>query len=235
LTTDRFIRQADFVPRESITERNVTVIGVGAIGRQVAVMLASIGVTKLRVIDHDTVEETNVVTQGYNQGDIGTPKVEVVKDEVLGIYPECEVEAEACRFLVGRHVREGETYFVCVDSITVRQEIWNAVKNSYGLVVDGRMLGETMQVLAVSNGGPERELLTYDNSFFDESEAATGRCTGQATVYTAAIAAGLMVHQFTRWLREALLEPHMMLDLPSADYMAVETTTPQPEEATAEG
>ena len=38
-----------------------TVVGVGAIGRQVALQLAAIGIPKLQLIDHDTVEPVNLV------------------------------------------------------------------------------------------------------------------------------------------------------------------------------
>src|SRR5262245_14722375 len=55
LTTDRFTRQADLVPRDRLEGLTVTVIGVGAIGRQVAVQLASIGARRLQLIDFDTV------------------------------------------------------------------------------------------------------------------------------------------------------------------------------------
>ena len=38
---DRFSRQADIVPRERILDCSATVIGVGAIGRQVAIQLTA--------------------------------------------------------------------------------------------------------------------------------------------------------------------------------------------------
>ena len=40
---DRFERQSQIVPRERLADLRVTVIGVGAIGRQVAVQLAKQG------------------------------------------------------------------------------------------------------------------------------------------------------------------------------------------------
>jgi len=49
----------------------VTVIGVGAIGRQVALQLASIGVRRLQLVDFDAVDLTNVTTQGYLAEDVG--------------------------------------------------------------------------------------------------------------------------------------------------------------------
>jgi tRNA A37 threonylcarbamoyladenosine dehydratase len=73
--TDRFIRQQDLVPSQALERITATVIGVGAIGRQVALQLAALGVRRLQLIDFDLVEETNVTTQGYFASDIASPKV----------------------------------------------------------------------------------------------------------------------------------------------------------------
>jgi molybdopterin/thiamine biosynthesis adenylyltransferase len=54
----------------------VTVIGIGAIGRQVALQLAAIGVRRLQLVDFDRVDDTNITTQGYFETDIGRPKVQ---------------------------------------------------------------------------------------------------------------------------------------------------------------
>ena len=56
--TDRFLRQRDLVSTEKLANTPVTVIGVGAIGRQVAMQLAALGVMRLQLIDFDTVERT---------------------------------------------------------------------------------------------------------------------------------------------------------------------------------
>ena len=73
---NRFARQDGLVPRHIMAPLNVTVIGVGAIGRQVALQLAALGVRKLQLVDFDTVEITNVTTQGYLKQEIGLSKVE---------------------------------------------------------------------------------------------------------------------------------------------------------------
>ncbi len=61
-TPDRFSRQADLVPRTRLTELDVTVIGVGAIGRSLALQLAALGAPRLTLIDFDTVDVTNLTT-----------------------------------------------------------------------------------------------------------------------------------------------------------------------------
>jgi sulfur carrier protein ThiS adenylyltransferase len=47
------VGQQELVLRQRIAGETVTVIGVGAIGRQVALQLAALSVTKLRLLDFD--------------------------------------------------------------------------------------------------------------------------------------------------------------------------------------
>ena len=61
----RFIRQQELVPREALAPLRITVIGIGAIGRQVALQLAAIGTVRLTLIDFDDVDASNITTQGY--------------------------------------------------------------------------------------------------------------------------------------------------------------------------
>jgi sulfur carrier protein ThiS adenylyltransferase len=60
------------------------------------------------------------------------------------------------------------------------------------------MLGEVLRVLAVADS-VGRDY--YPTTLFAPGEAQPGRCTARSTIYAAGIAAGLMVHQCTRWLR----------------------------------
>ncbi len=79
---DRFVRQRELVPAERLAELTVTVIGVGAIGRQVALQLAAIGVRKVQLVDFDRVDTTNITTQGYLQSDVGVLKVHATAEAI---------------------------------------------------------------------------------------------------------------------------------------------------------
>jgi len=61
------------------------------------------------------------------------------------------------------------------------------------------MLGEIIRVLVVSS---TNNFGQYSENLFPQAEAQTGTCTSRSTIYAASIAAGIMTHQFTRWLRE---------------------------------
>ena len=140
MTTDRFVRQAELVPQSPLAELMVTVIGVGAIGRQAALQLAAIGVKRLQLVDFDTVEVTNVTTQGYALADIDMAKVAATSYAVWAISPTTDVVTVADRFRPQHAL--GPAVFCCVDSITARQAIWRTIQNSSRFWCDGRMLGE---------------------------------------------------------------------------------------------
>lgn len=194
--TDRFVRQADLVPRERFHDLTATVIGVGAIGRQVALQLASVGVPRIQLIDFDTVDESNITTQGYGQHDLLQPKTDACRTTMANIDPDIDVVTVPDRYRPSYTV--GDAVFCCVDSITAREAIWRGVCSSVRFWCDGRMLGEILRIVTV-DGPHSRE--RYPETLFSQSEAEPGRCTARSTIYTANIAAGLMLHQFTRWLR----------------------------------
>ncbi len=212
-TSHRFERQADLVPQSRLQELLVTVIGVGAIGRQVALQLAAIGIRRLQLIDFDHVEATNVTTQGYRTADIGQSKVSATTNDVRQIDATVEVESVEDRFRPKQQI--GEAVFCCVDSISARSAIWKAVAPTCHFWSDGRMLGEVMRVLTVTDSSDRDH---YATTLFDQTEAEPGRCTARSTIYTANIAAGLMLHQFARWLRSQPVDRDLTLNLLASEF-----------------
>ena len=51
----------------------------------------------------------------------------------------------------------------------------------------------------------------------DDPAAYQGSCTAKTTIYCANVAAGLMLAQFTKWLRGLPIEPDIALNLLSAE------------------
>ena len=76
------------------------------------------------------------------------------------------------------------------------------------------MLGEVMRILIATDTESND---SYTNSLFSQSEAQSGACTSRSTIYAASIAAGLMVHQLTRWLRQHSLDRDITLNLLSSE------------------
>ncbi len=211
---DRFDRQAELVPRERILQESVTVIGVGAIGRQVALQLTALGVPRLQLIDHDLVEKNNITTQGYQAADIGRPKVEATADACRQLEPLISVAVIFDRFRSAQQL--GNTVFCCVDSISTRATIWRSIERRCQFWADGRMLGEVMRTLVATADQGRRH---YATTLFAQSETQVGRCTSRSTIYTASLAAGLLVHQYTRYLRGATVDVDVTFNLLAGEYV----------------
>jgi molybdopterin/thiamine biosynthesis adenylyltransferase len=212
---ERFARQQELVPHDRLCETKVTVIGVGAIGRQVALQLAAMGAHRLQLVDFDTVEWTNVTTQGYLAADVGRTKVVATTEAVQQIDPSIDVELVQDRYRPRLNV--GEAIFCCVDSISARAAIWRSAAARAHFWADGRMLGEVIRVLVVAD---ERGRHSYPTTLFAQSQAQPGRCTARSTIYTANIAAGLVVHQFARWLRGLPVDCDASLNLLAGEWAA---------------
>ncbi len=209
---DRFERQQDLVPQQRLSEVACTVIGVGAVGRQIALQLAAIGARRLQLVDFDEVDLSNLTTQGYFAADIGQAKVLATAAAIGRLDESIDIEAVQNRYRP--RLETGKAVFCCVDSISARAAIWRSLRDRCRFWADGRMLGETLRVLTAVDEPSRAE---YASTLFAQSEAQTGSCTSKSTIYAASITAGLMVHQFTRWLRDIPADQDLVLNLLSAE------------------
>lgn len=211
-TPDRYLRQRDLLPPERLADLAVTVVGVGAIGRQVALQLAAIGTGPLTLVDFDTVELHNLPTQGYTEADLGRLKVHATAEACRQLNRQSVIHARSRRFSRSRDA--AGVLFACVDSIETRRHIAEAVCTSASLFIDTRMSAEVLRILAVDRPAGWDG---YRRSLFAPEQAHQGACTSRSTLYTASIAAGLAVGQFARWLRQLPVEADLMLNLLSSE------------------
>ncbi len=207
-SNERYSRQRDIVPAERIAACKATVIGIGAIGRQVALQLTAMGIPHLQLVDFDVVETSNLASQGYLEEDLGALKVHATAALCRQINSSIEVIPVPERFR--RSMEIGNVVFVCVDQIDTRRLIWEAVKDKIGFFCDARMSAEVLRVLTVCDSTSRTH---YPTTLFRTEEAFVGPCTAKTTIYCANIAAGLMLAQFTKYLRQLPVDPDIQLNL----------------------
>ena len=78
------------------------------------------------------------------------------------------------------------------------------------------MRGEILRILTAADAVSRKH---YPTTLFPQQEAQVGTCTSRSTIYAAAIAAGLMVHQLVRWLREQPVEADVSLNLLASEMV----------------
>lgn len=92
---EQFSRTAQLLGNENVEklfDKHVIVFGVGGVGGYVVEALARSGIGKISIVDNDVINESNINRQIIAlHSTIGKQKVEVLKNRILDINPECQV------------------------------------------------------------------------------------------------------------------------------------------------
>jgi len=113
--------------QQRILDGHVLVIGAGGLGSPVALYLGSAGVGHLTVVDHDTVDVTNLQRQvAHTLERVGQPKVDSIVQAVAAINPEVRVTPVAARAdaaLLDTLVAQADVVLDCCDNFATRHLI----------------------------------------------------------------------------------------------------------------
>ena len=78
---------------EKLRNSRVIVFGVGGVGSYTVEALARSGVGQITMVDFDEISESNINRQLHSlRSTIGKSKIDVMKDRILDINPDCKVE-----------------------------------------------------------------------------------------------------------------------------------------------
>lgn len=100
----------------------IHIIGCGAVGSTIAVMLAHAGLTDFVLYDDDTVESHNIANQMFREKDVGKKKVDALAEILTEINGEI---GEKIKTVPERYTDQplSGCVFLCVDSIATRKAI----------------------------------------------------------------------------------------------------------------
>jgi molybdopterin/thiamine biosynthesis adenylyltransferase len=194
-----FSRLDFFVRREDIRELNLVVIGVGAIGRNVASMLGRLGPATLTIVDDDTIEDHNISAQNWRKSSIGMKKVDVVAEEIEDQIDDVSIIRHAKRWSPKDFIK-GSYDFIwsTVDSIETRGRIFEFFKDRSRGLFDVRIGGPVIQNLFVDfEDTTDQNGDWYRNTIFPPSESHRFGCVQPMSNYIAGMAAGISVNTFT--------------------------------------
>ena len=155
---DRFSRQVmleqiGYDGQLKLKNSTVCVVGVGGLGNPITTRLAAMGVGKIRVVDRDVIELSNLHRQTmFNEDDVGQVKVEVAAKKLKKLNPEVEIEALpiSVNDYTALDVIEGCDVVVdALDSVNARYSLNKACVEKNIPFVTGAAVGVTGQVFTV--------------------------------------------------------------------------------------
>jgi molybdopterin/thiamine biosynthesis adenylyltransferase len=113
--------------QERLLASHAVVIGAGGLGSPVALYLASAGVGRITLVDHDTVDATNLQRQiAHNQARVGLPKAESAKEAMHAINPEVRIDTllqRADATLLDQLLPGADVVLDCTDNFATRHAI----------------------------------------------------------------------------------------------------------------
>ena len=125
-------------------------IGAGGLGSPVALYLATAGVGRLTIVDHDTVDLTNLQRQiAHNLARVGRPKAESARETIAAINPDVQVNAVTHRAdaaWLETAVAGADVVLDCSDNFATRQAVNAACVRHRVPLVAGAAIGFDGQV-----------------------------------------------------------------------------------------
>ena len=147
------LQQIGYDGQLKLKNSTVCVVGVGGLGNPITSRLAAMGVGKLRIVDRDVIELSNLHRQTmFNEDDVGQVKVEVAAKKLKKINPEIEIEALPISindYNVIDVVEGCDVVVDALDSVNARYSLNKACVEKNIPFVTGAAVGVTGQVFTV--------------------------------------------------------------------------------------
>jgi adenylyltransferase/sulfurtransferase len=114
----------DVAGQERLLAARVLVLGLGGLGCPAAMYLVAAGVGHLTLVDHDTVDLTNLQRQiAHTTASVGRFKVDSARDTLLALNPTITIETVAARLegeLLADLVKRHDAVLDCTDNFAIR-------------------------------------------------------------------------------------------------------------------
>jgi molybdopterin-synthase adenylyltransferase len=170
-----------------LLQAHAVVIGAGGLGSPVAMYLGTAGMGRITLVDHDTVDITNLQRQiAHTQARVGSPKAASAQLSIAAINPDVQVTARVQRAdaaLLDELVATADVVIDCTDNFKTRQAVNEACVRHGRPLVSGAAIGFDGQIsvydtrlrAGVHGGvrGPCYACLFPPDQAFEEAACAT--------------------------------------------------------------
>jgi len=211
----QFLRQADILAPRDLLGLGVEIVGAGALGGSIALVLAKMGFGmghRLHLVDFDRCERHNLNVQWFRAADVhlGNSKVEAVAD-LLSMVCSVDVETHNERFTGAEDRTLAPIIVLAVDSLEERRRIWTNLRarEDVRFLVDARMGPEMFEVLTFDRDRDDPD--KFERSFDGTPLPLPPTCGGIA--YTPIAAAGIVGSVLRAYARRQRFPRHVLMDL----------------------
>ena len=136
------------------------VIGAGGLGSPVAMYLGTAGVGHITLVDHDSVDLTNLQRQiAHTQARVGSPKAESARATILAINPGVRVDTvqqRADAAFLDQTVAQADVVLDCSDNFSTRHAVNAACVKHRKPLVAGAAIGFDGQISVYDTRSPEQ-------------------------------------------------------------------------------
>jgi molybdopterin-synthase adenylyltransferase len=133
-----------------LLQAHALVIGAGGLGSPVALYLGTAGVGRITLVDHDTVDLTNLQRQiAHNRSRVGQPKAESARASINAINPDVQVHTinrRADAAMLDELVAAATVVLDCSDNFKTRHAVNAACVKHQKPLVSGAAIGFDGQV-----------------------------------------------------------------------------------------
>jgi len=194
-----YIRQQGIINKLLLS--SVTVIGCGASGSCIGVMLGKLGCPSIELWDGDMVEAHNLPNQYYPNDSIGFNKAEVLKGVIEKFTP-LELQPLVIahdKMYVDEEIM-GDIIFMCADGLENRRNIYRKVQTHKNVkwLIDTRMGAEYFEIHTVNLEDGQDKQRYYKTL---RGEDIPLPCTARSVIYNVMSMASLAVATYTKMIR----------------------------------
>ena len=175
-----FLDEVGIEGQQTLLNAHALIIGAGGLGSPVALYLASAGVGRITVVDHDTVDATNLQRQiAHRISSIGQPKAESIAQTIRSINPDVVVTAinqQATGALLDEWVKDADVVLDCTDNFATRHAINRAATRHRKPLVSGaaiRFDGQVSVYNTAQADSPCYACVFPESEAFEETSCAT--------------------------------------------------------------
>lgn len=189
----------------------ITIIGAGATGSYITMLLAKMGCRDITVYDDDEVETHNLPNQIFRLQDVGKKKVHALA-EMVKEATGTSINPIPKKFTGG--LLKG-IVFALTDTMKSRKQIWDkSVKYqlSVELLIETRMAAEGGKIYAVKPLIPAH-VEAYEKTLYSDEESEESACTNRAIAPTVGTIAGIAVSNMLNFVNNKPFPNDTLLSL----------------------